>query len=198
MSERLSSQIAFILEIDRLKSILRQTWISDMSRQENSAEHSWQLALMAMTLAEHANEPVDVARVVRMVLLHDIVEIDAGDAFLYDEAAQAKKAEREEAAADRIFGLLPEDQCHTFRAIWEEFEAGESAEARFAQSLDRLMPMMLNYVTEGRAWQVNGVTADKVLKRCSVIDRGSHALWAHAQEVVAAAVKDGYLLPARD
>jgi putative hydrolase of HD superfamily len=198
MSERLTAQIAFILEIDRLKSILRQTWISDMSRRENSAEHSWQLALMAMTLSEHANEPVDVNRVVRMVLLHDIVEIDAGDAFLYDDAAQAMKAEREKAAADRIFGLLPEDLCGEFRATWEEFEAGESAEARFAQSLDRLMPMMLNYVTEGRAWQANGVTADRVLKRCKVIDEGSHALWAHAQEVVAAAVRDGYLLPARD
>ncbi len=195
MTPRLSTQITFILEIDKLKSVLRQTWISDASRRENSAEHSWQLALMAMTLAEHANEPVDVGRVVKMVLLHDLVEIDAGDTFLYDDGAQAKKAERENSAADRIFGLLPEDQRTEFRAIWEEFEAGATADARFAQALDRLMPMMLNYATQGRAWQTNGVTADQVLKRCSIIDRGSHALWGHAQEIVAAAVGAGYLAP---
>ncbi|HEX5324571.1 MAG TPA: HD domain-containing protein, partial [Capsulimonadaceae bacterium] len=143
-NERLSQQIAFIIETDKLKDILRRTYIMSGDRLENSAEHSWQLALMATLLAEHSNEPIDVAHVVKMVLVHDLVEIDAGDTYCYDVVAEQDKVEREERAADRIFGLLPADQGKQIRLLWEEFEARETPEARFAAAIDRLMPMLLN------------------------------------------------------
>jgi len=139
----LKQQIEFVLELDRLKTILRQTEISDCSRRENTAEHSWHAALMALVLAEHSNEPVNAAHAAKMLLIHDVVEIDAGDTFLYDESGNEKKAELETQAADRIFGLLPEDQGKELRALWDEFEAAESAEAKYAKSIDRLAPCLL-------------------------------------------------------
>ena len=158
----LEQQIRFIVEIDRLKTVLRQNYLADGTRRENTAEHSWHVALMALVLAEHAAAPVDRARVLELLLVHDLVEIDAGDTFAYDSQGTETKLAREQAAADRIFGLLPEAQARELRALWDEYEAEETPEARFALSLDRLMPMLHNALTEGRAWRANGVIADKV------------------------------------
>lgn len=196
VSDRLAAQIRFLTEIDRLKSVMRQTWLLDGSRLENDAEHSWHLAVMALLLGEYAAEPeVDMARVARMLLVHDLVEIDAGDTYLYDEAANADKAERELRAADRIFALLPADQGEALRALWEEYEAGETPEARFAAALDRLQPLIHNVLTEGRAWRHHGIHAGQVLGRvCSIAD-GSPALWAYAQSLIREAVERGYLAP---
>lgn len=194
-SERLARQLDFILEIDRLKGVLRQTWLTDRSRQENSAEHSWHLAVMAVLLAEHANAPVDVARVVKMLLVHDIIEVDAGDTFAYDDNAHLDKAEREQRAADRLFNLLPADQAAAVRALWDEFEGQATPDARFANALDRLQPMLLNYQTQGAAWRKHGVTTDLVLSRNQHMAAGSQALWDYASAMIADAVARGYLKP---
>jgi putative hydrolase of HD superfamily len=192
-SDRLARQLRFIVEIDRLKGVLRRTLITDRSRRENSAEHSWHIALAAVLLAEHASEEVDTARVVKMLLVHDVVEIDAGDTYAYDVAAHDDKEERERAAAARIFGLLPEDQEAELWALWEEFEARRSPEARFANAIDRLQPMIHNYVTEGEAWQHHGVVSGQVLERNRVMGDGAPALWELAERMVAEAVGRGYL-----
>jgi putative hydrolase of HD superfamily len=193
--DRLERQIAFILDIDRLKTVLRRTYILAGDRNENTAEHSWHLAVMALLLAEHADAPVDACRVVRMLLVHDIVEVDAGDTFAYDTAGQADKAEREWRAADRLFGLLPHDQGRELRALWEEFEAAESADARFAAALDRLMPILHNIHTAGRSWQEHGITADRVLALNARMARGSQALWDYARREIERAVAEGHLAP---
>jgi len=187
--DRLAAQLRFILELDRLKSVYRRTYLLDETRSENSAEHSWHLALMAMVLAEHANKSLDVGKVIRMVLIHDIVEIDAGDTYIYD--AQGDKAEREEQAAMRIFGLLPSDQEQEFRALWEEFESGETPEARFASALDRFMPQLHNYHTQGRSWKEHGITAERVLARNVEIGEGSVTLWEFTQTLIERAVAEG-------
>jgi putative hydrolases of HD superfamily len=192
-NERFERQIRFILEIDKLKTILRRTYLLNADRAENTAEHSWHLAMMAILLAEYANEPVDVARVVKMVLVHDIVEIDAGDTYFYDTAAARDKSERERSAADRIFGILPADQGMELRQLWEEFEQGESPDARFALALDRFMPQLHNYHTEGRSWAEHGITADRVLERNESMAQGSAKLWECAQSLLSDAVKKGYL-----
>lgn len=190
---RLSQQIGFILEIDRLKGVLRRTILLDRSRHENSAEHSWHLALMALVLAEYASEPIDPLRVLQMVLVHDIVEIDAGDTYCYDEAANEGKLEREEQAAERLFALLPEDQGGPMRSLWREFEAGESADARFAAALDRLQPLLHNYHTEGQAWRDHGVVRRQVIDRNGPISDGSERLWDYARDFIEDAVAKGYL-----
>jgi len=195
--ERLRDQVRFILEIDRLKGVLRRTYLLDGTRRENSAEHSWHVAVMAAVLAERADEPVDAARVVRMLLVHDVVEVDAGDTFVYDTAAAESKAERERAAARRIFGLLPHDQGAELRALWEEFEAARTPDARFAAALDRMMPVLHNLHTGGRAWRENGVTADMVLARNRRIEEGSRALWEYLRAEIEGAVARGDLAPAR-
>ena len=159
---RLADQLGFLLEVDRLKSVIRRGYVADGSRRENTAEHSWTLALMAIVLAEHAAEPVDVATVVRMVVIHDLVEVDAGDTYVYDDAGRASKDAREQAAADRLYGLLPADQGAELRALWDEFEHGTSAEARFARSVDRFAGFLLNHASGGLAWRENGITADRV------------------------------------
>ena len=198
-SPLLEQQIAFIVEIDRLKTIVRQNYLADGSRRENTAEHSWHVTLMAMILSEHAAEPVDRARVLELLLVHDLVEIDAGDTFAYDSAGEQTKAAREQAAAERIFGLLPAAQAEQLRAAWDEYEASETPEARFALSLDRLMPMIHNSLTEGRAWQANGVAADKVRHRAESITRGAPELGALANRLIEASVAAGYLPdPARE
>lgn len=196
--ERLDSQIAFVAELDKLKSVLRQTWLVDASRQETDAEHSWHVAMMALVLVEHAAEPVDIGKVVRMLLVHDLVEIDAGDTFVYDEAANADKEARELAAADRIFALLPADQAAPLRALWDEFEARASAEARYAAAIDRLQPLMHNYLTRGKGWLKHGVTADKVRALNARIADGAPALWDHARALIDDAVAKGYLAPGPD
>lgn len=190
---RLERQIQFILEIDKLKNILRRTYLPENGRAENSAEHSWHLAMMAILLAEHANEPVDVAHVVKMVLIHDIVEIDAGDTYFYDAVGELDKAERETAAAERIFGLLPPEQGSELRRLWEEFEARSTPEARFAGALDRFMPQLHNYHTRGRSWAEHGITADRVLERNACMAEGSSALWERARALLNDAVAQGFL-----
>ena len=190
---RFERQIQFILEVDKLKTILRRTYLLNADRVENTAEHSWHLAIGAILLAEHANEPVDITRVLKMVLVHDIVEIDAGDTYFYDEAAEVDKSTREQRAADRLFGILPSDQGEELRALWEEFELGETPEARFALALDRFMPQLHNYYTEGRSWNEHGITADRVLERNASIANGSGKLWDCARSLLDDAVERGFL-----
>jgi putative hydrolase of HD superfamily len=190
---RLEQQIRFILEVDRLKEVFRQTVLTQSRRRENDAEHSWHLALCVMVLAEHANVAVDVLKVLKMVIVHDLVEIDAGDTFAYDTAGQASAHEREALAADRLFGLLPEDQGRAFRALWDEFEARATAEARFAAAVDRFQPMLLNVHTEGHAWRQHGVTESMVIKRNAHVAEGSTALWSYATGMIREAVERGHL-----
>ncbi|MEA2693024.1 MAG: hypothetical protein QOJ16_2411 [Acidobacteriota bacterium] len=194
-TDRIARQLEFILEIDRLKGIERRSWLLHSERRENSAEHSWHLAIMAMVLAEHAAEPVDLLKVVEMVLVHDIVEIDAGDTFRYDTAGEADRAEREGRAADRLFAILPAEQGAHLRARWEEFEARQTPEARFAAALDRLMPMLHNLHGNARGWRENGVTAERVLATNAVMGEGAPSLWQVARALVEQAVADG-MLPA--
>ena len=196
--EPLDRQIGFLLEADRLKTVLRQSTLTDRSRRENSAEHSWHLALMALVLAEHAPPGTDLGRVMAMVVLHDLVEIDAGDLFVYAApAAQARQEEAERAAADRLFALLPPGQASSLRAMWEEFEERVTAEAKFARALDRLQPMLINMVTEGGTWAAHGVTAEQVLIRVALIEDGSPSLGAYARDMVASAIDRGILAPPR-
>ena len=192
-NERLEKQIQFILEIDKLKRVLRHTYVTEDERQENSAEHSWHVAMMAWLLAEHSNEPVDAMRVTKMMMIHDIVEIDAGDTYCYDEQGAQDKAERERAAADRIFGLLPEDQTEELRELWDEFESRNTPEAKFAAALDRVMPLMHNYHTQGRSWQEHGIRKDQVLAHNRHTSGGSEALWELAKVLIEKAVEAGYL-----
>ena len=191
---RLARQLTFLLEADRLKQVERQTAIIGGARRENTAEHSWHLGLFAIVLAEHAEEPVDLARVLAMVLVHDLVEIDAGDTFAYDESGYETKAAREQAAADRLFGLLPDDQGTEVRALWEEHEAGATPEARFANALDRLQPVLLNHAAGTDApWVRHGITYDQILKRNAVIAAGSEALWAAAHDRILDAAQQGWI-----
>jgi 5'-deoxynucleotidase YfbR-like HD superfamily hydrolase len=193
--ERLEQQIRFILEIDALKGVLRRSYLLAGDRPENSAEHSWHVAVMAMLLAEHANEPVDTSRVVKMLLIHDLVEVDAGDTYVYDSAGAEAKAEREARAASRLYGMLPDDQGRELHALWEEFERGQTAEARFAAALDRLMPVLHNVHTAGRSWREHGITADRVIARNAAISEGSRELWEYARALIERAVADGHLAP---
>jgi len=190
---RLQQQLAFILEADRLKQVIRRSYLVDASRLENSAEHSWHLALMALVLQEHANEEVSLLRVLQMVVIHDLVEIDCGDTYLFDDAAQAGKLAREELAAARLFGLLPPDQAAEFYALWQEFEARETADARFANALDRLIPLLHNYHSRGRSWQEHGIRSQQVRDRLASIDSGSVELWSYAEALIEAAVAEGIL-----
>jgi putative hydrolase of HD superfamily len=194
ISARLEQQVRFILEVDRLKEVFRQTVLTQSRRRENDAEHSWHLTLCVIVLAEHANVAVDVLKVLKMVILHDLVEIDAGDTFAYDTVGQATAHEREARAADRLFGLLPEDQGRAFRALWDEFEARATAEARFAAAVDRFQPMLLNTHTEGHAWRQHGVTQPMVMKRNAHVAEGSAALWSYAARMIREAVERGHLI----
>jgi putative hydrolases of HD superfamily len=195
--ERLDQQIRFVAEIDRLKGVLRQTMLAGPARRENSAEHSWHLAVMALTLAGHAPPGTDIGRVTAMVLVHDLVEIDAGDLFVYADAAQqARQEEAERAAADRIFALLPADQAAGLRGLWDEFEERRTPEARFARALDRLQPMLENLKAAGGTWQEHGITADQVLAKVTLIEDGSPTLGKYARDLVGRAVRDGLLAPA--
>ena len=194
--ERLRRQIAFITEVDKLKEIFRQTIVTQSRRAENSAEHSWHFALMIIVLAEHSNhQPLDVLRILKMVLIHDLVEIDAGDTFAYDTKHMADQHEREARAATRIFGLLPPDQSAEFRSLWDEFEDRKTPEARFATACDRFHPMLLNCLTEGHAWKKHGITQDRVLARNAHVAEGSQAIWEYAVQMINAAVDAGHLAP---
>ena len=190
---RLHQQLQFIVEIDKLKHVLRQTLLIDKSRRENDAEHSWHLAMMAMLLSEYAETEVNLVRVLKMVLIHDLVEIDAGDTFCYDEQAIQTQADREKVAADRIFGLLPADQTDQLRSLWEEFETKQSADARFATALDRLQPILHNYHTQGGTWKKAGVTIAKVRQRIAPIALGSPRLGEFAETLIQDALSQGFL-----
>jgi putative hydrolases of HD superfamily len=194
INERLSGQIAFIAEIDKLKGILRQTLIMDGSRRENTAEHSWHISVFAMLMHEYTEEPrPDINRVIKMLLLHDIVEVDAGDTFAYDSAGYLDKEEREQAAARRLFGLLPEDQREEWTSIWREFEAVETAEARYANAVDRLLPLLHNYYTGGASWVRNGIVRSQVIRRIAPVEKISPPMWHFAMELLNRAVEKGIL-----
>ena len=191
--DRLTAQIAFAVEIDKLKRIIRRNHLMDGSRRENDAEHSWYVGMLAMVLGEHAPPDTDIQRVVSMLLVHDLVEIDAGDTFIYDAAAVAAQPEAERAAADRIFALLPGEQGTAMRALWDEFEARQTPEAKFARALDRFAPILANHHTEGGTWPLFKVTAAQVKEKVRLIEDGSPSLGAYALELVELSIARGHL-----
>ncbi|MEE1190739.1 MAG: HD domain-containing protein [Blautia sp.] len=193
MDERLKKQMDFLLEVDKLKFINRQTYLSNGERKENDAEHSWHLALMAVLLQEYSNENIDITKVITMVLIHDLVEIDAGDTYAYDAAGNQSKREREVRAADRIFNILPEDQAEKFRALWEEFEAYQTPEAKFAHVCDNMQPFMLNHATGGRSWREHSVKKSQVLNRNRYLEDGSKTMKQYFDEIIEEHVKEGNL-----
>ena len=195
-SERLLKQIEFITEIDKLKQIFRQNVVIGTKRNENDAEHSWHLAIMAVLLAEYSTDKnIDILKVIKLVLIHDLVEIDAGDTFCYDEKGYLDKDEREQKAADRLFNILPQDQAQEIFELWREFEEVNTPEARFAACLDRFQPLILNYNTNGHTWQKPGVTSEKVFKRNSLLEENAPELWMYFNEVVEDSIKKRYLKP---
>lgn len=191
--EILLKQIDFIKEIDKVKYIQRKTKLFNSNRNENDAEHSWHLAMMALILAEHANEPIDVLKVVKMVLIHDIVEIDAGDTFIYDMQKNHVNTDQERLAANRIFGLLPQEQSKEFIAVWEEFEAGLTPEAKFARTMDRLEPLLQNTSNNGGTWKEFDVDYSKVFEKKKIINEGSTTIWKYAEELINESVEKGIL-----
>ena len=187
-NERLEKQFDFFREIDKEKFIGRQTYLTDGERKENDAEHAWHMAIMTVLLAEYANEKIDVLKTVMMLLIHDLVEIDAGDTYAYDEEGKKTQREREEKAAKRIFGLLPEEQGEKLMALWEEFEAYETPEANFAHTMDNIQPVMLNDATDGKAWLEHGVHLSQILGRNKKTAEGSEELWQYAYEKMIAPI----------
>ncbi|ELB2108497.1 HD domain-containing protein [Vibrio parahaemolyticus] len=192
--DRLEKQLALLIELDKLKSVLRRTRVKSAEGSlENSGEHSWHVALMAVLMEEHANAPVDICRVMKMLLIHDVVEIDAGDTFVYDTAASKDQAEKEIKAAERLFGMLPTDQGQELLALWQEFEAAQSDDAKYAKALDRLIPMLLNYHNNGQSWKENSVTREQALTINKRIEFGSVTLWDKAKELIEEATEKGWL-----
>lgn len=189
--DTLERQICFLLELDKQKEIGRQTYLADGSRKEGDAEHAWHMAIMAFVLADYANEKIDVLKTIKMALLHDVVEIDAGDTYAYDTEGNKTKREREERAADRIYGMLPKAQQEEYRALWEEFEAMETPEAKFANALDRVQPMLLNDASDGKSWREHGIRKEQVLNRNGRTKEGSEALWDYVLGLVEKNVKKG-------
>ena len=193
-TERFRQQVRFLIEADKLKKVMRQTYLTDTSRRENSAEHSWHIALSAMIFAEYARDRgLDLGRVIRMLLVHDLIEIDAGDTYCYDPAAKEDKSQRERTAADRIFNLLPADQAAEWRALWEEFEARRTPESRFANALDRFQPFLHNYVTAGKSWQEHRIRKEQVFGRMQPVHQGSELLWDYVVRLMDDAVARNYL-----
>jgi putative hydrolases of HD superfamily len=192
-TNQLSQQIQFILEIDKLKLILRQTLLTDSSRRENTAEHSWHIALMAIILAEYAPSGTDICRVIKMLLVHDLVEIDAGDTFCYDVQGYLSKAEREVEAANRLFAMLPTQQEQDLRMLWDEFEEQNTEEAKFAAALDRIQPFLHNHKTEGGTWRIHGISREQVMKRMAPVEIGAPKLWAFVLQLIDDSVAAGYL-----
>lgn len=193
-SERLTKQMNFLAEIDKLKQIYRQNFITGGQRNETDAEHSWHMAMLAIVLAEYIKDrPIDILQVLKMVLIHDIVEIDAGDTYCFDEQAGMDKAQREQRAAERLFNLLPEDQAAEYKSLWKDFEARQTAEACFAAALDRLQPLLLHHLTDGKAWKEHGITSGKVFERNKRTKEISPELGDLVQEMIESAIKKGYL-----
>ncbi|WP_242971381.1 HD domain-containing protein [Blautia sp. An46] len=193
IEERLKKQMEFLLEVDKLKFINRQTYLSDGKRKENDGEHSWHLALMAVLLSEYSNEEIDLVKVITMVLIHDIVEIDAGDTYAYDAVGNQSKRESEVKAADRIFNILPEDQAEKLRRLWEEFEAYETPEAKFAHVCDNVQPLMLNDATDGLAWREHEVKKSQVLQRNRRTGEGSQVMMEYINQILDKNVESGNL-----
>lgn len=189
----LLQQVNFLKEIDKLKYIQRKTKLFNSDRRENDAEHSWHLAMMAIVLAQHSNKPIDVLKVVKMVLIHDIVEIDAGDTFIYDTTKNHTNTEEELIAAKRIFGLLPEEQAAEFIAIWQEFEEGLTDEAKFAKTLDRLEPLLQNTSNNGGTWKEFDILFEKVYEKKKVIKEGAATIWEYAEQLLNESVEKGIL-----
>ena len=194
-SERFSKQMEFIVEIDKLKHIERQSALCDGTRQENDSEHSWHIALMAVLLSEYANSiDVDMLKVVKMLLIHDLVEIDAGDTFAYDVIGNSDKAERERVAANRIFRILPDDQSEELLALWEEFESLSTPEARFASALDKLQPLILSFNNKGWSWKKHGVVSSQIVESKKEIVNGSENLWDYAKKLIQESIDAGFLV----
>lgn len=195
MDERFGKQLAFIVEVDKMKTVIRRTLLTNKSRRENDAEHSWHLALAAMLLLEHAENPerIDLFRVLKMALVHDLVEIYAGDTFAYDAKGNMDKAEREDASADKLFSILPEEQGHELRALWEEFDAMDTPDSLYAAAIDRLQPFILNSVTDGHTWFEGRVTRGQVLVRMDVVRRAMPSLWGYITGVIDDAVGRGII-----
>lgn len=191
--ERFTKQIEFLVEMDKMKNIWRMTRVLHENRSENDAEHAWHLAMLALVLSEYANEPVDLKTVLATVLIHDVVEIDAGDTYAYDTEGYTTKAAREQKAADRLFGMLPEDQGTYLRRLWDEFEAQSTPEARFANSLDRVQPLLLNYCKHGETWVQNGIRHEQVIARNQPTYDGSKVLGDLAMELIRRATEEGLL-----
>lgn len=213
-NERLKKQLEFLLTLDKLKNVYRQTYIlcddlpqgskefddnfkekKPLPRRENDAEHSFSLAIAAAVLAEYSNEPVDVAKVMKMVLVHDAVEIYAGDTYCYDDEGAKTKAAREKAAAEKIFGTLPEEQAAEYRALWDEFERNDTPEARFSNAMDRIQPLLLNYSREGYSWKEHGVNSSQVRKRFDIVKDGSEELGEMVDDLLDKAIENGFLMP---
>ena len=190
---RLRQQLAFLMEIDKHKAIIRQTYLADGSRKETDAEHAWHLAMMCMILSEYANEKIDVPKTIMMVLTHDLVEIDAGDTYAYDQTGNQTKKERELKAADRIYGLLPEDQRKYLRALWVEFEAMETPEAKFANMLDKIQPVCLNDQSKGKSWVEHNVCKRQIMERNSKTHEGSELLWDYIKKLIEKNVEAGFI-----
>lgn len=189
--DRLLQQIEFIKEIDKIKYIKRKTKLFNSDRHENDAEHSWHLAMMALVLAEYSNEPIDILKVVKMVLIHDIVEIDAGDTFLYDTTKNHSNTEEELLAAKRIFGILPQEQADEYLAIWEEFEAGETPEAKFSKVMDRLEPILQNVSNNGGTWQEFNVPFETSYNKVKIMKKGSDTIWDYTESLLKEAKESG-------
>lgn len=195
MTDRLKKQIEFIMEVDKLKSILRQSLTFDGTRRENDAEHSWHLAMMAMVLQEYAAVPVDLSRVLQMAIVHDLIEIYAGDTFAYDARANLDKERREQEAADRLFSMLPNDQGAAYRSLWEEFDAAQTPDAIFAACLDRLQPLLANHATNGHTWRLTPepIKKEQVYRRNAPMQEGAPALWELVEQIIRDSMDKGYL-----
>lgn len=192
--DRFRQQIEFILEVDKLKNVLRKTILMDRSRRENSSEHSWHIALMVLILSEYAKDSeVDMFRVMKILLVHDLIEIDAGDTYCYDDQGRKDQSQREKIAADRIFNLLPADQAAALRELWDEFEDRKTPESKFANAMDRFQPFLHNYFTEGQIWQENSIKSAQVKSRMQPMDDGASILWDYVSSLIADGVKKGYL-----
>ncbi len=194
-NKKLKSQLDFLVEIDKMKNIFRRTVIMDKSRRENDAEHSWHFAMLAMILEEYSSQKVDVTKAIKIALVHDLVEVYAGDTFAYDEKAKQDKRQRELEAADKIFGMLPPEQGAYIRALWDEFEAKETPEAKYANVCDRLQPLMHNYLTDGHTWKEGDVHAPQVLGRMDIIRETAPELWKAVEGMVKISVEQGILKP---
>lgn len=194
-SEKLKNQIAFVIEIDEMKRILRMNLHADGSKRENDAEHSWHLAVMAMLLEEYCTEKVDISRVIKIALVHDLVEVYAGDTFAYDAKGYEDKDEREKMAADKLFGMLDNEQAAFFRALWDEFEEKETPESRYANAVDRLQPLLLNYLTDGHTWKLGDVHAPQILKRMDIIRTATPELWHIVEGIIETSIQKGILKP---